>query len=207
MIRHGTRGLSMVEVLVASSLFLVVMMVGAGALKVVKRTGDHLKARGEPRQQLRALLGHLQREVRAACFVYDPHLSIDFGGGFSHVFEGAPQPSPALPRSEVVLALAESPDTEPAYTVMALFLQPEPATQAPYEGAHRVVLASVPGQTGPTLGSPADIPLASLPSNLAQVRTFATASPADGLRISRSDSGDGLNFEFMIGHRTERNNR
>ena len=201
--RRAHAGLSLVEVMVASSAFLVVMMIGAGALKVVKRTGDHLKGRGEPRQQLRVLLGHLQHEVRAACFVYDPHLTVNFGNGHQHEFEGGPEISPAPAKNEVILAMAETAETEPPYTVMALFLQPDLPGKGAYEGSHRIVMASVPGQNGPTPGSPADIPLASLPVGQAEVRTFGTASPSDGLRVQLSPSGDGLAFELVIGHRNE----
>lgn len=186
----------------AASLFVVVMMLGAGAMQVVKRSRDHLKGRSEPRQQLRALLGHLQRDVRAACFIYDPHLTISFGAGFSHEFDGAPPLDPAAdPCHEVAYALAESPDIAPAYTVTGIFLQPD-TTQAAYPGSHHVVLGSVGNQNGPTPGSPADIALSALPAGSAQVRTFATASPSDGLRIRRSPTGDALLFEFLIGHRT-----
>jgi prepilin-type N-terminal cleavage/methylation domain-containing protein len=201
--RCSRRGFSIVEVMVASSLFLVVMMIGTGALQVVKRAGDHLKGRSQPRQQLRLLLGHLQRDVRAATFVYDPHLTVNFGGGFSHLYTGIPPVEPAAPaKNEVIYALAETAASEPQYTVVGLFLQPEVRDRA-YEGSHRVVMASVAHQNGPTPGSPADIPLAALPVGSAQLRTFATASPADGLRVRRSPSGDGLSFEFVIGHRNE----
>jgi hypothetical protein len=192
----------MVEVVVASSAFLVVMMIGAGALKVVKRTGDHLKARGQPRQQLRTLLGHLQRDVRAATFVYDPHVTAHFGGGYSHVFNGAPPSKPEDPaKNEVVFALTDSAATEPSYTVVALFLKPD--SEEPFPGAQRVVMARTPGQVGPTPGSPADIPLGALPPGATEVRSFATASPTDGLRVRLSPSSDGLWFEFVIGHRSE----
>lgn len=196
------RGISMVEVLVASSLFLVLMMVGAGALQVVQRAGDHLRGRGQPRQQLRTLLGHLQRDVRAATFVYDPHLNASFKGGFSHAFEGAPPRDPESPAvHEVIYAVSDSAATEPSYTVCAMFLREDGRDKA-YPGSHRVVMARVSGQFGPTPGSPADIPLATLPAAQTEVRTFATASPADGLRIRRSATGDGLAFEFVIGHRS-----
>lgn len=194
-----SRGFSLVEVVVASSAFVVVLLIGAGALKVVKRTSEHLQGRSQPRQQLRVLLGHLQRDVRAATFLYDPHLTLDLGGGASHVFQGAPRPDEA--RNEMVLALAETPTTAPRYTILALFLQPDGDRAFP--GSHRAVLGKVAGQVGPTPGSPADIPLASLPVGQAEVRTFATASPADGLRIRQTPSGDGLRFEFVIGHRLE----
>lgn len=196
------RGLSMVEVLVAASLFVVVMMLGAGAMHVVKRSRDHLKGRSEPRQQLRALLGHLQRDVRAACFIFDPHLTISFGPSYSHAFAGAPPLDPSAPSShEVALAVAETASSTPRYTVLALFLQPDQAQPA-FPGSHHVVMGSVSHQNGPTPGSPADIPLGALPSSAAEVRTFATASPSGGLRIRRTPTGDGLDFEFEIGHRS-----
>lgn len=202
--RKRARGLSMVEVMVASSLFVVVMMLGAGAVGVVKRSRDHLKGRSEPRQQLRTLLGHLQNDVRAACFIYDPHLTVNFGANFSHAFDGAPPTDPnADPNHDAIFALVESADSSPSYSVYGIFLQPDTALAAAYPDSHHVVLASVAGMNGPTPGSPADIPLGALPAASAQARTFATASPADGLRIRRNPTGDALSFEFQIGHRTE----
>jgi hypothetical protein len=200
--RQRRRGLSIVEVLVASSAFLVVMMIGVGALHVVKQAGDHLKGRSLPRQQLRVLLGHLQSDVRAATFVFDAHSTVSFAGA-SHSFAGAPPKDAAAAASQDCLwALAETADTEPSYKVEALFLQPD-GPDRPFEGAQRMVWACVGGQRGATPGTPADIALGSLPADRTEVRTFATASPADGLRVRRTPSGDGLLFEFVIGHRTE----
>lgn len=196
-----SRGISMAEVMVASFAFMIVMMIGAGALQVVKRASQHLEGRSLPRQQLRALLGHLQRDVRAATFLFDPHLGVRFGTAFSHQYEGAP--TAVEVKDEILFALAESPDNAPTYTVMGLFLQPDPSPTAGFREAHRMVLASVSGMSGATPGSPADIPLGSLPAARAEVRTFATASPEGGLKIRRSASGDGLSFEFVIGHRNE----
>lgn len=207
--RQGrSRGVSLIEVLVASSTFVIVMMIGLGTLQVVKRAGDHLRGRSEPRQQLRTLLGHLQRNVRAACFVFEPSATVSFGNGASHTFEGGPPFDPvdpdeakAPPANDLIYALAETAATEPQYTVQSLFLQPD--GDIAYPGSHRMVLASVGNLVGSTPGTPADIPLGSLPASQAEVRTFATASPADGLRIRHTPTGDGLAFEFVIGHRNQ----
>ncbi len=197
-------GLTLAEVLVASSAFAFVMMIGIGTVSVVKRSGDQLRGRSEPRQQLRVLLGNLQRELRAATFIYSPNVSLDFGSTYQHEFTGGPPTDPSDPPvQEVVFARSESAAVEPEYTVEALFLQQDLGPDRAYDGAHKIVLTRIARQVGVTPGSPADIQLTNLPTSDINVRTFATATPAEGLRIRQTPTGDGLMFEFVIGHKTE----
>lgn len=191
----------MAELAVASFSFLLVMLVGLGALHVIKRTTAQLQGRSLPRQQLRALLGHLQREIRGATFVYDTSARLDFGTE-SHSFSGGPSADPNQPAvNEVAYASPETPDLATTYKVSALFLQPDP--KPAFSGAQRIVLAEVQNLAGLTPGTPADIPLGSLPAAGLGLRRFGTASPSDGLRIRLSQTLDGLEFEFVIGHETE----
>lgn len=195
------RAFSLAELMVASFSFLLVMLVALGALAVVRRSSRHLEGRSVPRQQLRVLLGHLQHEVRGATYVYDTTLALSFGAQ-THTFSGSPPSDPNTPAiHDMVLALPESADLNPTYRVMGLYLEPQP--KPPYPNAHRVVLAEVSNLSPVTPGTPADIPLAALPNAGAGVRTFSTASPLDGLRIRLSPTLDGLEFEFVIGHKTE----
>ncbi len=187
--------------MVASFSFLLVMLVALGALKVVRRSSRHLESRSVPRQQLRVLLGHLQHEVRGATYIYDSLDTVAFGAD-SHTFSGAPPADPNTPAiHDLLLALPEGPELTPTYRVLGLYLQPQP--KAPFANAHRAVLASVSNLAPTTPGTPADIPLAALPPAGSGVRTFATASPPDGLRVRSSPTLDGLEFEFVIGHKTE----
>ena len=199
-----TRGLTLAEVLVASSAFAFVMMIGLGTVGVVKRSGDQLRGRSEPRQQLRVLLGHLQRELRAATFIYAPTQALDFGSTYQHTFAGGPPTDPDDPQvHDVVFARSESAASEPEYTVEALFLQEDTTPDRPYLGAHKIVLTQIAHQVGVTPGSPADIQLANLPTSDINIRTFATATPTNGLKIRQTPTGDGLMFEFVVGHKTE----
>lgn len=195
------KGFSIAELMVASFSFLLVMLVALGALRVVQRTSRHLKGRSVPRQQLRVLLGNLQREIRAANFVYDANGVLSFGAE-SHSFSGGPSADPSLPPvQEVAFATPETASPATTYKVSGLFLQPEP--RGAFAGAHSIVLGEVKNLVGLTPGTPADIPLAALPPAGAGLRKFRTASPADGMRIRLSQTLDGLTFEFVIGHKTE----
>ena len=194
----------MAEVMVASGMFLLLMLVGLGTLQVIKRTGAQLKGRSVPRQQLRALFLHLQKQVHAANFIFDVNETVDFGSGYTHTYSGAPESDPSLPgASGLLVAIPEGAESAPTYRLEGLFLQPDNTTDRAFDGAHSVVSAQVSNLVGTTPGSPADLPLSALPPNKLSVRSFQTASPVDGLKIHRSESGDGLIFEFMVGHKTE----
>jgi hypothetical protein len=202
--RVRTPGFSVAEVMVASGMFLLLMLVGLGTLQVIKRTGAQLKGRSVPRQQLRALFLHLQKQVRAANFIFDIDQPVDFGSDYSHTYTGAPDSDPGSAGVSALLwAIPESADAAPTYRLHGLFLQPDATSDKAFEGAHSVISAQVPNLVGATPGSPADLPLTALPTDKTTVRNFQIASPADGLRIHRSESGDGLIFQFVIGHETE----
>ena len=204
---HSRRGLSIAEILVASTLFGVVMLIGLGALQMVHRTNQQLKGRSEPRQQLRALLAHLKSEVRAATFVFHPNTNVDFGQGMSHNFgDGPPEDGTLPPATDLLFAITEVPDLPPSFIVEGLYLTPETQRERSFPSAHQVVLGRIPNAVGTTPGSPADIPLASLSTANSEVKIFRTASPADGLKVRLGESLDSLIFEFVLGHRTEGSN-
>ncbi len=197
-------GFTIAEIMVASGLFLILMLVGLGTLRVVQNTGDHLKGRSLPRQQLRALVSHLQHEVRAATFVYDVNATLNFGPNTSFAFLGAPPHDPnQAPARSLLMAIPESSDAATTYRISSLFLEPDTSTDAAYENSHQVVVTSTENMSGMTPGSPADIPLNALPVNRTSVKRFQTASPGDGLKMRLSESLDSLQFEFVIGHETE----
>ncbi len=201
---RSNRGLTIAEVLVASSCFLLVMTIGLGAVEVVKRAGDHLKNRSEPRQQLRALVGHLQTQVRAAAFVFPATGPVNFGGGHSHTFSGAPPIWPEQPPAESLLwASAESAEIQPTYRVQGLYLKEDTSANRAFDGAHVAILAEV-SQTPTTVpGNPAGIVLGSLESGTSAFRRFALAAPSDGLRVWLTPSADGAIFEFVLGHKNQ----
>lgn len=198
------RGFTIAEIMVASGAFLVLMLVGLGTLRVVKSTGDHLKGRSVPRQQLRALFAHLQHEVRAATFVYDVNEDVIFGPGLNHQFLGAPpHEASQAPASSALFAIPETADSTTTYRIASIFLEQNTGSSSPYQGSHKVIVTSTSNMSGATPGSPADIPLSTLPVTNTSVKRFHTASPGDGLRIRRSQSLDSMRFEFVIGHETE----
>ena len=136
-------GFTIAEIMVASGLFLILMLVGLGTLRVVQNTGDHLKGRSLPRQQLRALVSHLQHEVRAATFVYDVNATLNFGPNTSFAFLGAPPHDPnQAPARSLLMAIPESSDAATTYRISSLFLEPDTSTDAAYENSHQVVVTS-----------------------------------------------------------------
>ncbi len=202
--RRGVAGLTLAEVLVASSAFLVVMAIGIGAVRVVERAGQHLKNRSEPRQQLRTLVGHLQSDLRAASFVFNYHRPVLFGGGLGHDFQGAPMPWPeGEPVDSVLWARAESAEPETTFSVEGLFLQPYPLEKAPFSGARLAVLASAREVVSDSPGRPVDIPIDSLAGYTQQARRFEISAPPGGLKVWYSPTADGLVLQFALAHRNE----
>lgn len=202
--RKRQKGVSIAEILVASMLFGLVMLVGLGALQMVHRTNQQLKGRSEARQQLRTLLAHLKSEVRAATFVFHPNQSVDFGHGVSHAFSNGPPEDTTLPASpDLLFAVTEVPSLPPSFVVEGLYLTPETHSSPSFVNAHQIVLGRVPNAQGATPGSPADIVLSGLATAGSDVKTFRTASPSDGLKVSYGETLDSLVFEIVIGHKTE----
>lgn len=64
------RGFTIAEVMVAAMLFAILMVTSVALMDFISRTGLRVRARSEPRQQIRSLMQNLSQDFRAASYLW-----------------------------------------------------------------------------------------------------------------------------------------
>ncbi len=184
-------GFSLVEVTIASLLFLVVMVMAWAGFSVLDRGGRGLLAGSEPRQQMRVALGHLQNDLRMASYIY-PEPS------YTLLATSLSPPPLGGTGNGLVYALPENAQPPLTFTVCALFARPRSRRDSNNPQAYELVYYSVEGIDPPTSDLPSEVDPETLPSRgTTRVFDLYLDGPT-GFEVARSADGHSFEVRFRI---------
>lgn len=185
-----SRGFSMTEVMVAGSLFLVVMVVAWAAFNLMQQSGLTLRASNEPRQQARALLMHLQDDLRSAAYIFPAGSYTVLGATLDVPDLGAQGPA-------LVFAVPENSQPPLTFRVCYLFARPRSTPDPNNPDAHEIVYYTVPDIDPPVTDLPGDIDPNLLTGGTTRVFDVYLDG-AGGLTVARSPDGNSASIEMAM---------
>lgn len=141
------RGVTIIEVLVASSLTLLLMISAETAVRYVGQATNRMRRQIEPRQQIRSFLLNLRQDLQASSYLFTPYSGTLLGVPVS---VGAP----GVPGTALLFAVPEDDSSDTRYTVCWVYTQAR--TQA--DSNNPTVRELVYQKFMPTKTVPADTP-------------------------------------------------
>ena len=186
------RGFSLVEVMVAASMSLLLMGVIWAGIKVLRTSTLNVNASQEPRKQLRAALGNLQKDLRQAAYLF-PAGSYDLDNG-----DKIEIPAPGSTGDALAFAIPENSVSPILYTVVVVYTKPRGKTDINNPKARTLVYLKATGVDPPTSDLPGEIDLETLPLSGGKKVFDAYLADSDGFVTEITNDYHAVRFAFHL---------
>jgi hypothetical protein len=192
------RGFSVLEVLLAGSLTLLILLAAEQAVQYLGQSAARMANKVEPRQQLRTLLLHLRNDLQAASYVFL---------GESRTWAGIPLSVPTAGNAgeQLIFAIPADDSANTRYTVCMIFPRMRTVSDPNNPNVREIVYRRYDPVQAPTPNLPSSI----LPATIgtSSDRTFDTylpvgsptsSDPPWSIRVAPNGRGFQIQAHFRI---------